>query len=326
MLFDIMNEESKDKGQGQDVADSPALLEPKVNTDLAKHDVHESNFGLTAINLFDAKQLAAAENFLNKIIRSEKGGIKSVNDGLAVLMRAQDLQIPFSTSIEHIHVINGKTGIDIHIIKALLLKAGVVWRNTKDYTPLYEYTDGINAYVEDKLPADAIKCKSSKEANAKAEEDNKNGIDNIYVYPVKFYQGYDGNIYKDYQLNSNFAVALNKQHAQQLIGNKKIPIFRIPAVPCDYRTSYWFKRYFNVNGKLELVEAIGHYSYSEAVTADAFSKDTYKKYARIMIGHRAFVYGAREIASDLLMGCMEITELKQINNIDITDADVIEIS
>lgn len=284
---------------------------------------HES---VNSINLLNPDDVAKAEVFLRRMLKTDKGGIKTIEDGLAIMMRAQDLGLPFSTCLEHVHVINGKTGVDIHIIKALLSKAGVMFGVKEDYTPLYEYTDGINAYVEDKLPADAIKCKSSKEANAKAEEDNKNGIDNLYVYPVKFYQGYDGNIYKDYQLNSNFAIALNKQHAQQLIGNKKIPIFRIPAVPCDYRTSYWFKRYFNINGKLELVEAIGHYSYSEAVAADAFSKDTYKKYARIMIGHRAFVYGAREIASDLLMGCMETTELKQINNIDITDADVVEIA
>ena len=44
-----------------------------------------------------------------------------------------------------------------------------------------------------------------------------------------------------------------------------------------------------------------------------------------MVAHRAFVYAARDIASDFLMGVMETTELKQINNIDITDSDIIEI-
>ena len=281
---------------------------------------------VNTINLLNPDDVSKAEVFLRRMLKTDKGGIKTIEDGLAIMMRAQDLGLPFSTCLEHIHVINGKTGVDVHIIKAILSKAGIMFGVKEDYIPLYEYTDGWNSFVEDKLPADAIKCKTKREADAKTEEDNKNGVDNLYVYPVRFYQGYDGNIYKDYQLNSNFVVALNKQHAQQIIGQKKIPIFRIPAVPSDYRTSYWFKRYFNVNGKLELVEALSHYSYSEAVTADAFSKDTYKKYARIMISHRAFVYGAREIASDLLMGCMELTELKQINNIDITDADVIEIA
>ena len=29
---------------------------------------------------------------------------------------------------EHIHVVQGKTGVDVHIIKALLVKGSVSWR------------------------------------------------------------------------------------------------------------------------------------------------------------------------------------------------------
>ena len=79
----------------------------------------DANTGIRVLNLLDEKQLANAEVFLKKIIATDKGGVKSVNEGLAILMRAQDLHLPFSTCIEHIHVINGKTGIDIHIAKAL---------------------------------------------------------------------------------------------------------------------------------------------------------------------------------------------------------------
>jgi len=73
------------------------------------------------------------------------------------------------------------------------------------------------------------------------------------------------------------------------------------------------------------MSSIGKFSYSDAVAADMFSKDTYKKYPRILIGHRAFTYGARDIASDVLFGVMETTELKVVANVDIEDADVIEI-
>lgn len=54
----------------------------------------EPNTGLAVINLLDEKQLAAAEIFLKKFMSSEKGGIKSVADGLSILARAQDLQLP----------------------------------------------------------------------------------------------------------------------------------------------------------------------------------------------------------------------------------------
>ena len=69
----------------------------------------------------------------------------------------------------------------------------------------------------------------------------------------------------------------------------------------------------------------GTFTYSEAVAAEMFTKDTYKKYARIMIGHRAFTLAARDIASDLLFGVMETTELKVVSGVPIEDADVIEI-
>ena len=43
-----------------------------------------------------------------------------------------------------------------------------------------------------------------------------------------------------------------------------------------------------------------------------------------MIGHRAFSLGAKEIASDILMGVMETSELKLVEDVPITDADIID--
>ena len=274
---------------------------------------------LSGINLFDERQLVAAENFITKIMRSDKGGIKSVNDGLAILMRAQDLNLPFSSCIEHIHVINGKTGLDIHIIKALLSKAGVTWECIDDYTPLYEYTDGMNAYVDGEFPDYLVRCKSADEAKAKSEKEGSD--DKIYVYPVKFYKDAVGNIYRDYQINpTKFAIALNKQQIAEITKQGKTPVIRIPSQPVNYITRYKLKRI--VNGLL--VEAIGKFSYREAQQADMFEKDTYKKYPRVLIGHRAFTLAARDIASDILFGVQETTEIKITNHVDLSDSDLID--
>ena len=279
-----------------------------------------NSINLNAVNLFDEKQLVAVENFLTKIIRSDKSGIKSVNDGLAILLRAKDLGLPFSTCIEHIHVINGKTGVDIHILKALLLKAGVTWKIIKDYTPLYEYTDSINVYEEDKLPEYAIKCKSKKEADEKIAKDDSD--DHIYVYPVKFYRDVQGNIYRDYQLDSlRFGIAVNKQQIMELSKANKIAVYRIPAVPIDYVTEY--EIYRTINGKE--VTARGRFTKAEAQAADLFTKDTYNKYARILIAHRAFTYAAREIASDIIMGVMETTELKIVAGKELSDEELLTV-
>ena len=276
---------------------------------------------LSAINLFDSSEIAKAEAFITRIMRSEKGGIKSIEDGLAIMMRAQDLQLPFSTCIEHIHVINGKTGVDVHIIKALLSRAGVTWECTKDYAPQYQYTDGDNIYNETQLPSYCVKCRSAKEAEAITTEDV------VGVYPLRFYADLKGNVYNQFGLNDKCVIALNKIQALKLANEGKFPVVRIAARPIDYVTEFKFTRYHIINGKERIQQSVSHFSFTEAQAADLFTKDTYKKYPRIMVTHRAFVLGARDIADDLLMGVLDSTELKSIEGIDLAPEDytVIEV-
>lgn len=281
---------------------------------------NEQGTGLTVVNLLDEKQLASAELFLKKFMSSEKGGIKSIADGLSILARAQDLQLPFTTCIEHIHVINGKTGIDVHIIKSLLSRAGIVWKCTKDYVPQYQYTDGNTIYLETQLPQYCVKCRTPKEAIEATKDET------VGVYPVHWYADLKGNIYNEFQISDKCVKAINRQHALKIANEGKFPILRIPSQPIDFVTEYEFTRRYMINGKEVITTATSHFSFTEAQTAKFFEKDTYIKYARIMIGHRAFVLGARDIASDILMGCMETTELKIIADAPINDAEFIEIS
>lgn len=274
--------------------------------------------GFNALNLFDEKQLAAAEVFLKRMISTEKSGIKNVNDGLAILMRAQDLGLPFSSCIEHIHVIQGKTGIDVHIIRSLLSRAGVTWECTKDYAPQYQYTDGNTIYNETQLPEYCVKCRSTEDAEKLAEEGK------IGVYPLRWYQDLKGNVYNEFQISDKCVVAINKQQALKLAQEGKFPVIRIPAVPIDYVTEYKFTRRKVILGEKVVTTAIGHFSYSEAQAADMFKKDTYKNYPRIMIGIRAFVYGAREIADDALMGYLETSELKIITDTDFDGTEFVD--
>ena len=278
---------------------------------------NETSTGLKVLNLLDERQIASAELFIKKIMTSTKSGITSVADGLAMLMRAQDLQLPFSSCLEHIHVINGKTGVDIHIIKSLLSRAGVVWKCTKDYTPQYQYTDGNTIYLETQLPDYCVKCRTAKEAFEATKDDT------VGVYPVQWYTDLKGNVYNEFQISDKCVKAVNKAHALKIANEGSFPAIRIPAQPLDYVTEYEFTRYLMINGKERERKTISHFSYSEAQTAGFFEKDTYKKYARVMIGHRAFTLGARDIANDVIMGCMETTELKLVNDIDIVDTDMV---
>ena len=286
-------------------------------TALSRQDANVGT-GFNALNLFDEKQLAAAEVFLKRMMTTDKGGIKNVNEGLAILMRSQDLQLPFSSCIEHVHVINGKTGVDIHIIRSLLSRAGVTWECTKDYTPQYQYTDGNTIYLETQLPQYCVKCRTTKEAEEKTDGDI------VGVYPVRWYQDLKGNVYNEFQISDKCVSAINKQQALKLASEGKFPIIRVPAVPVDFVTEYKFTRRKLVLGEKVITTAISHFSYTEAKQAELLDKDNYKKYTRLMIGIRAFTLGARDIADDVLMGVMETSELKIVTGVPLTDDDFVD--
>lgn len=259
------------------------------------------------INLFDERSVAAAEVTLKKLMASPKSGITSVSDGLAVLLKAQELNLPFSCCTEHIHVVNGKTSTDIHIIKSLLLRAGVTWECTKDYAPQYQYTDGNTIYLDTQFPEYCVRCRTPKEAESKTTDDK------IGVYPLRYYADLNNNIYNEFQISDKCVKCINKVQAIQKQKEGLFPVIRVEAKPVDFVTEYKFTRYRPIYGKIIIQTAISHFSFNDAVKAEFFTKDTYKKYPKVMIGHRAFTLGARDIASDLLMGVLEETEAALIN-------------
>lgn len=276
---------------------------------------NDSATGLRVLSLLDEKQLAAAENFIKRVMGSPKSGISNVQEGLAVLMRANDLQLPFSSCLEHIHVINGKTGVDIHIIKSLLSRAGVTWECTKDYTPQYQYTDGNTIYLETQIPQYCVICRTAKEAEELTKTSKE---DKVGIYPVKWYKDLANRIYNEFQVSDKCVKAINKDHAEKLKAEGKFPIIRIPAQPIDFVTEYTFTRYVKTLGGVIKQTSVSHFSLSEAKVAGFFEKDTYIKYARVMIGHRAFTLGARDIASDVIQGVMETSEQILVEGQDYT--------
>ena len=118
-----------------------------------------SNGGYNPGVILNEQQIAEAQVWLKSVL-GQKRGIGSIADGMALIMRAKDLNIPLSTAVEHVHIIQGKTGVDIHILKALCSRAGVTWECIEDYTPQYEYTDGTNVFLQTQLPSYCVVCKS----------------------------------------------------------------------------------------------------------------------------------------------------------------------
>lgn len=311
-------ETDQSKVVAEAIPSAPAIK--KESKPVAVKEVeHRTVNAFDKINFFDEKELVKFKSFIAEYIKTDKnGGIKNANDALAIAIRAKELGLPFTACAEHVHVINGKTGVDIHIIKGLLSRAGCTWKCTKDYQPLYEYTDGINQFVDGELPDYCIKCQSSKEAETKKQSD-VNG-DYMYVYPVRWFADAQGNKYPEYRINQSFAIVSNQSEMKAAMDKKLIAIWRVPNIPVNYITEYEITR--NINGK-EMISK-GKFTLKEAMAAGFFEKDTYKKYARIMIGNRAFTYAARDIGSDLLFGCMETTEIKIATNSNLNDKDFAE--
>mgnify|MGYP000755258512 FL=1 len=185
-------------------------------------------------------------------------------------------------------------------------RAGIVWETTKDYVPQYKYTDGNNVYDETLLPQYCVKCRTKAEAESKTDDEI------VGVYPLKYYKDLKGRVYNEFQINEQCIKCINLPQAMKVAQEGKFPVIRTQATPTDYVTEYKFTRFKRIYGKVVETHAVGHFSYTEANTADLFTKDTFKKYTRIMIGHRAFMYGARDIASDILMGVMSDDELSEV--------------
>jgi hypothetical protein len=78
----------------------------------------------------------------------------------------------------------------------------------------------------------------------------------------------------------------------------------------DFRTTIEFARKTELFGTT--IEK-GVFSFKEAKTAGLSEKENWKNYPKVMIWNRAFAIGARRIAPDVLLGCMEITEMADLS-------------
>jgi hypothetical protein len=281
---------------------------------------------IATYDLTKPDSIELVKSLLKHYITDVKGGIKTIDEGMILLLRAKELNFPFSTCVEHIHLVNGKTGIDVHVAKALLTRAGVVHTWIRRYTPLYEYTDGFSAFTETKIPD------YYKRANTKGEAKEFIDRGEPTVYPVICFADVNNNVYKSYQLNAvpagTFVIVPNPQLAAQHIAGKNtgVPIFRVPNQPIDFISEIEFKRMLLYHDKWIERTATYKFTMTEAVQAGLTDKDNWIKYPQIMLDNRTYILGARDIADDVLQGVLSNQELDEIVNtpVPITDAEIID--
>ena len=240
-------------------------------------------------------QLFDDSNIEELIKASAVTGVKSKGEFLMIAQKANELGIGFANAISHMHVVNGKAGIDIHIVKAILSKPsnGITWEKIDDYKPLYNYSDGVNTFTYDTLPENYI-ILPKLSGNPNVEKYRNEGKIPVAILPT---------------------ITVDPKTKQQVRS----------IVPIDYSTTYKFTRLRKQpNGEWIKVHTISNFKWSDAIkaklpldkTGNINSDSAWGKYPKLMIDIRAFTYGARDIASDLLLGNYETSEILDMNDID----------
>lgn len=296
-------------------------MDKQINNGSSKTARALSVRNATAIDNLDFRnvnEMNAFEAYIKQLIATDKSPIKSLPEAYACAQISQELGMGFLTAAAHIYSVNGRLYTDIHIIKALLLRAGVTWECTKKYIPLYQYTDGNNIYLETQLPSWAKRCRSATEA------ENVTNDDVLGVYPLAFYTDLNGNVYNQFGISDKCVKAINVQHAMKLSKEGQFPVIRTEAKPIDWVSEYKFTRYIQTLGGVKEMTCTSSFSLTKAIAAELTKKDTYKHYPDIMVGHRAFVYGARDIAADTLLGMYSKDEIDNLEVIDDSLTESIE--
>lgn len=239
-------------------------------TGIVKYNDDVNNLQLDLIRDRDNSLL-----ILDTLVKSGKIPAQSVEEAAVYYLKSKELNIPFLTSMSHMHIINGKSGVDVHVLKALLLRAGgIIWDVIRDFEPQYEYTDGTNVLI---FPFDVphpYKVVWNADTTNEAKRDG--------LIPIS-------------RKKTSASTWVTEYSFQRQIKMLNGTINTLTA-----------------KGKFSYSDAIanGLHLKKDGTIND---KSPWITYPSMMVDHRAWTFGARAIGSDILFGLMELSELYDLN-------------
>jgi len=239
---------------------------------------------------------------LTKLVSSHKlNKVNSPEQALSMYLKTKELGLPFINGLDHIFEIGGKIGVDIHVLRAKVLRAGVIhWKLIDDFAPLYKYIDGTSVVaIETKdsyLPDTYEVIKGNTEEELRADRKRIKSIGKVPVFK-------QANI-----------IILDSQGKYRYL---------------DRKITYLFTRSIKIGGKDKILEEIGTFSLHDAIDGGLhLRKDgsvnvdsPWIKYQRNQLEHRAWAFGVRKIADDIVLGLYEVSELYDYNKIEYTVED-----
>lgn len=135
------------KGEVKEVETTEEVKEAiEIQTEIVEQTLYDESTSKalieqqnTVINSPEAIQIEKMKLFAKQVIASGVSGIKREADAIVILMRGAELGLSYAVSINNIFAINGKTGMSVHLHKAMLQNAGVYFDLEEDKVPLYAY-------------------------------------------------------------------------------------------------------------------------------------------------------------------------------------------
>lgn len=207
-----------------------------------------------------------------------KSGLVPYNnssDCMSCILLGRELGIGALTAVNHIYNVNGKASPDVHVISALLLKGGVIYKILKNYEPIPVYlgigktfkTEDVEEYPH---LYQRITAKTPKEEYDKTKEQC-----------IKTYETYK-------------------------VGNDSFN---------NLQTVIYFERKVRqLDGTFKEMSHTQTFKWSDAVAQGWTTKQNWEKMPAVMMLSRCLTMGGRFIADDLMLGCLEVSEASDVYN------------
>lgn len=200
---------------------------------------------------------------------------KTIPDFVVATITGQQLNLPMMTSVNNIINISGKSALATHLMRALILRAGITYEKVCDFTPMYVYYEG-------ELDATGILvAKKVKGTDATGQPTST---------PIARGTG----------------TLADMDETKFVAGRQEVD--RITK----YIFTRMLKQ---ADGSYKEMKVTSYFTMGDASKAGLLDKDNYQKYPARMLDARAFAIGAREIGSDVLFGMYTIAEIADASGV-----------
>lgn len=202
-------------------------------------------------------------------------------DAALAYIWAMDKQVSPVDAFNHLVIVNGRVGTDSFLARAMLQRQGV-----------FATIDITNNALEDYRPLYSYQYRT----DTYTQDDIDNAPQNYVIFNSM----------------ESLKIAVEKKS----VPDNKIPVVR-STTPYDYRTRLTFIRKM---GNTVLKER-GEFTMSAAAQAKLTEKSNWKNYPKECLYARAYMTGARRIASDLMMATYSKEELYSEADMELQDSD-----